>query len=126
MDLALTRFSGRRAPDMPGADAVTRDAYSHEVVSFGFWAGDDHTPEPAFYSYTAPEPEGLRDQPLRPAAARWATVRGGSMALYTYEAFRTADDPRASLLEFLDSAYLAGATTAGWDIDALAYRPSAA
>jgi hypothetical protein len=126
MDLALTRFSGRRAPDMPGADPVTREAYSHEVVSFGFWAGDDDTPEPAFYSYTAPEPEGLRDQPLRPAAARWATVRGGSMALYPYEAFRAADDPRASLLEFLDSAYLAGATTAGWDLDALSYRPPAA
>src|SRR4051812_2913888 len=65
-DLAVTRFSGRRAPPMPSADPVTREAYSHEVVSFGFWPGDKQVRFPAFYSYTAPEPDGLRDEPLRP------------------------------------------------------------
>ena len=68
-DLAVTRFSGRRAPEREGADTVTREAYSHEVISFGFWPGDENVRAPAFYSYTAPEPEGLTEQPLRPEAA---------------------------------------------------------
>src|SRR5438046_5353699 len=76
-DLAVTRFSGRRAPALPGADPVTREAYSHEVISFGFWAGDQNVPEPAYYSYTAPEPPGLRDRPLQPETARWAEQNGG-------------------------------------------------
>ena len=115
LDLAVTRFSGRRAPARPGADPVTREAYSHEVVSFGFWAGDDTTREPSFYAYTAPEPPGLADQPLRPHAAAWRQVRGGSMALLPYEAVRGGRDPRGTLLAFLQSAYDAGAVTAGWD-----------
>src|SRR5918912_1237392 len=68
-DLAVTRFSGRRAPERVGADAMTREAYSHEVISHGFWPGGPAFPQAAFYSYTAPEPEGLKDEPLRPAAA---------------------------------------------------------
>jgi len=75
MDLALTRFSGRPAPPVDGANMVTREAYSHEVISFGFWAGDDNVPAPAFYSYTAPEPAGLVDEPLKPAAAQWNTAK---------------------------------------------------
>ena len=71
LDLALTRFSGRLAPVREGAGLVDREAYSHEVISFGFWAGDDNVPAPAFYSYTAPEPEGLTAEPLRPEAAYW-------------------------------------------------------
>jgi hypothetical protein len=114
-DLAVTRFSGRLAPPRPGADPVTREAYSHEVISFGFWAGDDTTPYPAFYSYTAPEPPGLADQPLHPAAADWRQVRGGSMALLGYDQLRAAHDPRSTLLGFLQSAYDAGVRTAGWD-----------
>jgi hypothetical protein len=110
-DLAVTRFSGRRAPDLPKADAVTREAYSHEVISFGFWAGDDKVPEPSYYSYTAPEPAGLREQPLRPDGAVWSN----SLALLPYEVVRAADDPRIALLAFLESAYEAGATAAGWD-----------
>lgn len=114
-DLALTRFGGGRAPAMPNADAVTREAYSHEVVSFGFWAGDQNVREPMFYSYTAPEPAGLRDQPLRPDGAFWMEQPTGSMALLTYEAVRTSADPKAALLAFLESAYRAGSGLAGWD-----------
>jgi hypothetical protein len=119
LDLAVTRFSGRRAPAIPEADAVTREAYTHEVISFGFWAGDDNVREPTYYSYTAPEPEGLREQPLRPDAAFWADQGAGSLARLPYETVRTAADPRATLLAFLESAYEAGADAAGWDRDEL-------
>jgi Family of unknown function (DUF5996) len=120
-DLAVTRFSGRRAPAMPNADPVTREAYSHEVISFGFWPGDDKVREPAYYSYTAPEPARLREQPLRPQEARWTGEEGrSSLALLSYEAVRAAADPRATLLAFLESTYEAGAVTAGWDREELA------
>jgi hypothetical protein len=118
-DLAHTRFSGRRAPSLPDADGVTREAYSHEAISFGFWAGDASNRFPAFYSYTAPEPAGLMDQPLRPEAAAWVTAPTGSLAVLPYDAVRTADDPRATLLAFLQSAYDAGARAAGWDREEL-------
>lgn len=116
-DLAVTRFSGRRAPEREGADPVTREAYSHEVISFGFWPGDQNVRAPAFYSYTAPEPDGLTRQPLRPQAASW-TEEGG-MALLMYDDVRSSDSPRETLLDFMESAYLAGATTAGWYVEAL-------
>jgi hypothetical protein len=115
LDLAVTRFSGRRAPPLPDADAVTQEAYTHEVISFGFWAGDQNLGEPSYYSYTAPEPEGLRDQPLHPAQASWIEFGPGSLAILPYDDVRTADDPRATLLAFLESAYEAGAETAGWN-----------
>ncbi len=118
-DLAVTRFSGRRAPDHPEANRSTREAYSHEVISFGFWAGDDMTRFPAFYSYTAPEPDGLTDAPLQPKEAFWNTGPTGSMALLKYDDLRTHDNPKAALLDFLESAYRAGATTAHWDTEAL-------
>jgi Family of unknown function (DUF5996) len=114
-DLALTRFGGKRAPALPDADAVTREAYTHEVISFGFWAGDQNLDEPAYYSYTAPEPDGLREQPLTPGAARWVEQGEGSLAVLPYEAVRTASDPRATLLGFLEGAYQAGARLAGWN-----------
>jgi hypothetical protein len=117
-DLAYTRFSGRPAPPMDGAGPVDREAYSHEVISFGFWAGDDNMPAPAFYSYTHPEPDGLADAPLQPDAAFWNTDGGSAMALCMYDDLRTSDDPRQVLLDFLESAYRAGATRAGWDIEA--------
>jgi hypothetical protein len=113
-DLAVTRFGGRRAPALPDADAVSREAYSHEVVSFGFWAGDQQTREPSYYSYTAPEPPGLRRRPLEPGDARWADRGNGSLALLPYDAVRTAPDPRVALLAFLESAYQAGAGLLGW------------
>jgi hypothetical protein len=75
-DLAVTRFSDRRVEQPDTVDPVTREAYSHEVISAGFWFGDDAVPEPAFYTYAAPEPPGLTDEPLRPAAARWVDSRG--------------------------------------------------
>src|ERR687895_1653204 len=116
-DLAVTRFSGRRAPEREGADRVTREAYSHEVISFGFWPGDRNTPAPAFYSYTAPEPDGLTGQPLRPEAAFWAPE--GGMALLMYDDLRKADSPKTTLLDFMESAYEAGARTANWDVEDL-------
>jgi Family of unknown function (DUF5996) len=120
LDLAVTRFSGARASENPSADRVTREAYSHEVISFGFWPGDQKVRMPAFYSYTAPEPPGLADQPLRPEGASWQQPFGSShLALLPYDEGRTSSDPREILLEFLQSAYDAGATLAGWDRDAL-------
>jgi hypothetical protein len=112
LDLAMTRFSGRDAPPVD-ADPVTREAYSSEVISFGFWAGDDNLGDAAFYSYTAPEPDGLREQPL--VGGEWRDSGNGSLAILPYEAVRTAPDPRNRLLAFLQSAYEAGARTAGWD-----------
>jgi Family of unknown function (DUF5996) len=120
MDLAVTRFSGRRAPPMPNADPVTREAYSHEVISFGFWAGDASTPAPAYYSYTAPEPPALAEQPLEPEQAFWAEMGSTHQARLWYEDVRTAESPHTILLRFLQSAYEAGARTAGWPMEELA------
>jgi hypothetical protein len=121
-DLAHARFSGRPAPPIPGADPVTAEAYSHEVIAFGWWPGDDRrTPYPAFYSYTAPEPPGLRDRPLAPAAAAWQDTGNGSLAILPYDAVREAADPAAELLLFYERAYRAGAEAAGWDVAALAH-----
>jgi len=115
LDLAVTRFRGQRAPDMPNASPVDREAYSHEVISFGFWPGDDKVREPTYYSYTAPEPPDLRQQPLHPNDASWTDYGTSLLALLPYEAVRTATNPRAALLAFLESAYEAGAVAAGWD-----------
>jgi Family of unknown function (DUF5996) len=112
LDLAVTRFSGR--PGAPlDADPVTQEAYSHEVISFGFWPGDDNLGDAAYYSYTAPEPAGLRDQPL--AIGSWIASGTSSLAVLPYDAVRNADDPRTTLLAFCQSAYEAGARLAGWD-----------
>jgi hypothetical protein len=119
-DLALTRFGGSRAAPLPEADAVTQEAYSHEVVSFGFWAGDENVREPTYYAYAAPEPAGLRERSLQPEQASWVERGSGSLALLRYETVRTASDPRGVLLAFLESAYQAGAGAAGWDVAGLA------
>jgi hypothetical protein len=111
-DLAVTRFSGRPAPPLD-ADRVTQEAYSHEVISFGFWPGDDKVGDAAYYSYTAPEPSGLRDQPL--SAGEWIKSGAGSLAILPYEVVRTARAPETTLLAFCQSAYEAGARLAGWD-----------
>ncbi len=121
-DLALTRFSGKAAPAMPEANMVTREAYSHEVISFGFWFGDDKVPAPAFYSYTAPEPVGLADEPLL-LPASWQEANGSHMALLMYDDVREDIDPRESVLGFLESAYQAGAKRADWDFENLKLRP---
>ncbi|MDJ0514668.1 MAG: DUF5996 family protein [Methyloceanibacter sp.] len=116
-DMVVTRFSGRAAPPREGTKA-DKEAYSHEVISCGFWPGDATVREPMFYSYTYPEPGGLGDHPLRPETANWAGEPGGLTALMPYEAVRTAESPSAAILDFLESTYDAGATAAGWDKDA--------
>jgi hypothetical protein len=126
-DLALTRFSGRPAPVHPGApniaDGVTREAYSHEVSSCGFWPGGPALPEPIFYAYAYPTPTGFADWPVKPAAAAYNRDLGEFVL--PYEAVRTAADPDAALLAFLESSYEAAAVRAGWDRAALERGPSA-
>jgi hypothetical protein len=117
LDIAVTRFSDRHVDLGPGADSVTREAYSREVISSGFWFGDETLREPAFYSYTAPEPDGLADEPLQPDAARWTELRGSHLALLTYAAARQFADPATAVLDFYGSAFRAGARRAGWDVD---------
>ncbi len=123
-DLACTRFSGKTAPEHPGGfpnlpDWITREAYSHECISAGWWPGNVGGPmaEPAFYAYAYPEPAGCPDAVVRPAEAYW------HLALHEwvlpYEAVRRAPDPDAALLEFLQSTYDAGARLSGWDRNAL-------
>ncbi|GAA4505195.1 DUF5996 family protein [Actinoallomurus oryzae] len=119
-DIACTRFSDRVVDQPAEADPVTREAYSREVVSSGFWFGDEGFPEPAFYCYTAPEPEGMEAEPLLPASARWIEQRGGHLAVLRYDDARAEPDPRAAVLSFYESAYQAGAGHAGWDITGLA------
>ena len=119
LDLAVTRFSGRRAPEPPTSNLVNHEAYTHEVISFGFWAGDESVRAPTYYSYTYPEPPGLAEQPLEPEAARWVDLGSGHQARIPYEDIRVAESPREALLSFLESAYEAGARTAGWPIEEL-------
>ncbi|MGB5818398.1 MAG: DUF5996 family protein [Saonia sp.] len=123
MDLAVTRFSGERGPEMPNAKVADRDAYSHEVISFGFWAGDANVRFPAFYAYTYPSPEGIDKEPLAPKAAEWIDSNGSPMAFLTYDSIRESENPKAALLQFLESAYSAGARLSGWDINGLAVKP---
>ena len=123
MDLALTRFSGKRVPPRDGAGMVDREAYSHEVISFGFWAGDDNIPAPAFYSYTAPEPQDLAEESLSPTFASWQEVHGSHMAMLMYDDVRSAENPRDTVLDFLESAYQAGAKRAGWNMDEFRLKP---
>jgi hypothetical protein len=121
-DLAVTRFSGRRAPPHPGGvpnlpDWVTREAYSHEVSSCGFWPGGEAEPQPVFYAYAYPEPDGFRTAPVRPAATRYNADLGEF--LLPYDEVRRASSPDAMLLEFLQSSYEAAADRGGWDRPAL-------
>lgn len=119
-DLALTRFSGKSAPLLAQGTNADKEAYSHEVISFGFWVGDDMLREPAFYAYTYPEPEDLISASLSPDAATWRTDYGYSMAFLPYEAIRSESLPQETLLEFLECAYQSLANRAGWDIQAFA------
>jgi hypothetical protein len=119
-DIAVTRFSDRVVEHGPAVDPITREAYSREVVSAGFWFGDPVTREPAFYSYTAPEPAGVAEEPLRPAAAAWREAGSSHLAVLTYADARATADPRATVLDFYESAYRAGAGRARWDLEALA------
>ena len=112
-DLAVTRFSGRRAPERDGADPITREAYSHEVISAGFWPGSGDIRGAAFYCYSAPEPSGLAQYPIRPAGAFYHP--GLREFLLMYDDVRSASSPKAALLDFLQSTYEAGASLAKWD-----------
>jgi hypothetical protein len=115
-DLAVTRFSGRPAPPREGPEFM-RDAYSHEVISHGWWPGSGPLLEPAYYAYSVPNPEGFSDATVKPSAAYWHREMGEF--ILPYEAVRTAPDPDALLAEFVDSTYEAGATLARWDRAAL-------
>jgi hypothetical protein len=125
-DLAVTRFSGRPAPLHPGGipnlpDAVTREAYSHEVSSAGFWPGGaGGGGDPFFYSYAYPSPDGFAKAPVEPGAARFDEALGEFVL--RYEALRTADDPDRALMAFLESSYAAAADLAGWDRPSLDCR----
>jgi hypothetical protein len=121
-DLAVTRFSGRPAPLHPGGipnlpDDITREAYSHEVSSAGFWPGNAMGGVPLFYSYAYPAPQGFAEAKVEPEAARWDQALGEFVL--DYDAVRTAADPDAALLAFLDSTYAAAADLAHWDRAAL-------
>jgi hypothetical protein len=112
-DLAVTRFSGRRAPEREGADAITLEAYSHEVISHGFWPGGGEMKGAAFYSYTSPEPAGLSGQAIKPEQAGYSKAM--SEFLLMYDDVRGAARPDEALMQFLQSTYEAGATLAKWD-----------
>jgi hypothetical protein len=114
-DLAVTRFSGRRAPLAKDADPMTREAYSHEVSSCGFWPGDRRYPDPAFYAYSTPAPAGLAQADVHPGG--WNTQLGEF--ILPYDEARAAEDPDDAVLQFCQTAYEAGARLAGWDRDGL-------
>jgi hypothetical protein len=124
-DMAVTRFSGRRAPEHPGVAPnlgkwVMREAYSHEVSSAGFWPGSGPDGAPMFYAYAYPQPEGFAEAKVRPAAAYWDEALGEF--LLPYDAIRQERNPDELLLQFLDSTYVAAADLGGWDRAALERR----
>jgi hypothetical protein len=113
-DLAATRFSGRRAPERPDADFITEEAYSHEVISHGFWPGDGEvTKDAAFYAYAAPEPAGFKDQRVMPSKAFYSGEKNEFFLMY--DDVRLAHSPEQALLEFCQSTYEAGANLGHWD-----------
>ena len=116
-DLALTRFSGRPTPEPPGADSITREAYSHEVSSVGFWTGSGETLDPAFYCYASPEPPGFRESSVQPPAAHYHRQMGEFILMY--EDVRRSPSPGATLLDFCQTSYNAAADNGKWDRKAL-------
>jgi Family of unknown function (DUF5996) len=116
-DFAVTRFSGRPAPPRPGADAITREAYSHEVISAGFWPGNGGFGTPAFYCYAAPEPAGLAKEQIRPPQAFYSPDL--KEFILKYDDVRAASTPDDAVLEFAQTSYEAAAKLAGWDRAAL-------
>jgi len=112
-DLASTRFSGRIAPERAGADPITKEAYSHEVISHGFWPGGGAIQQPAFYAYAAPEPPGFKDAAVQPGAAFYSKEM--SEFFLPYDAVRNSSSPEADLASFLRTTYDVGADLAKWD-----------
>lgn len=121
-DLAVTRFSGRRAPERAGADTMTREAYSHEVSSVGFWPGGGDVKGAAFYAYAVPMPEGFGERAVRPAAAFYNKQLGEFLLMY--DDVRSSESPRDALLDFCQSTYDAAADLGHWDRAALEKPPS--
>ncbi len=121
-DLAVGRFSGRESHKPLPEDPVAREAYTHEVIALGFWAGDARVPQPAFYTYTAPEPENLTTFALRPQGAKWIASGSGHLGILPYDAVRESANSRSVLLEFFASGYEAGTAAAKWDTSELACR----
>src|SRR5271154_5157831 len=119
-DLAVTRFSGRPAPPRPGADSIQREAYSHEVISAGFWPGNGGYGAASFYCYAAPVPEGLAEAKVRPPAAGWDKALGEF--IFKYDAVLAEASPEKAVMEFVESAYAAAADAAKWDRAALERR----
>jgi hypothetical protein len=119
-DLAVTRFSGRPAPSRPGADSIQREAYSHEVISAGFWPGNGGYGAASFYCYAAPVPDGLAEAKVQPTAAAWDKALGEF--IFKYDDVRAQDSPEVAMMQFLDSAYAAAADAAKWDRMALERR----
>jgi Family of unknown function (DUF5996) len=119
-DLAVTRFSGRRAPPR-GESIIERDAYDEECISLGFWPGDPWKgeTEALFYAYTVPAPAGYEARPVRPDAATFSATM--KEFILPYDAVRRAADPAKAILDFAESTYDAGASLAKWDVKALAY-----
>jgi hypothetical protein len=111
-DLAVTRFNGQKAPPREGSDYITREAYSHDCISHGFWCGGGLVQEPAFYGYAAPEPDGFKDAKAMTSEAYYH--RELNEFILPYEAVRRASDPEAALLDFMQSTYDAAADLAGW------------
>ncbi len=120
-DLAVTRFSGRRAPERPGADKMTREAYSHEVSSVGFWPGGGEVKGPAFYSYASPQPAGYAEHAVRPAATFYSQPMGEFLLMY--DDVRASQSPRNALLDFCQSTYEAAADLGKWNRGEIEKQP---
>jgi hypothetical protein len=123
-DLAVTRFSGRKAPERVGVDRVTKEAYSHEVSSCGWWTGDGRFPQPAFYSYAAPAPAGFEQAAAGPHAAFWDGICGEFML--KYDDVRNSTTADQDVLDFCQRTYEAAANLGGWDRAALERTQAAA
>jgi hypothetical protein len=121
-DLAFSIYSGRRAPERPGADPITREAYSHEEIAMGWWTGSGDITEPMFYAYAVPEPPGYRESRVKPDQAYYDAKLGEF--LLSYDELRRSSDPRATLMSFLESTYEAGANLGNWDRASLERAPS--
>ncbi len=122
-DLVVTRFSGRAHP-LSGGTQSDLEAYSHEVISVGFWPGDDSFQHAAFYAYAYPEPEGLNSIPLEPASAQWVEKNGGALAVLTYEDAIAENDPSKAIMAFLDSVYDGASKKANWPVEDFQHKYS--
>ncbi|KAA9332897.1 hypothetical protein F0P94_12260 [Adhaeribacter soli] len=122
-DLTLTRYNGKKVPLDPKANIVEKEAFSHEVMTFGFWPGDDTVREPAFFAYPYPLPPGIEKEPLLPASAVWKESNGSPMAFLSYENLLKEPAPKQALLDFLESAYQAGAKLSGWPVEEFRVPP---